>query len=180
MVVLDVTQEKIIEIIKHAIAAIFLILISACGENRSSVELGIGAEQGISIPLAIRDLTGGSINIYLTCGWPDGTRLAMEIDQAQGMARASCSGLAPEETSFYLEIEFVPDTQEAVMLANATKLVQLVAGENNLAFAESDYVYLDDDGDNLTNLSELENGTDPKDPVCIIGFSIIGSCEIGA
>ncbi len=158
MVVLHVNSKNVIETVKPAVLATFLVLIAACG-NSSTVEIGTEAEQGISFPAEIqmRALTGGTLNAYITCGFPGGERKVMTVDLIQGTASASCIGMSPEGATFYIEFEFESDMHGTVALANATKTMQLFPGKNNLAFEESDYVYL-----------------------CVIDFSVIGNCELGA
>ncbi len=157
MIVLDGNSKKLIEIVRLAVLSVLLVWITACGNN-SSVEIGAGIEQGISIPLAIRALSGGTLNAYVTCDFdsPGAERKAMQVDLTQGTAQATCSDLSSGDTTFYIEFEFESDTHGTVALANSSKTIQLIAGENNLVFEESSYVYL-----------------------CVIDFSVIGDCELG-
>lgn len=179
---MEANLTKLIEIVRLAILSVCLVLVAACGENTSNVEIGADTELGIFIPSTTRALTGGTVNAYVTCDSdsPGAERKAMDIDQ-QGIARAICSGLQPKETSFLLEIEFVLDTDPSnpIPLVNATQSMSLKVGDNPLDFVEGNYSYPDKDSDALSNWKELELGTDPEDATCVIGFSIIGGCTLG-
>ena len=158
---MNVNSNKFIGLLKLIAVLALVISTSAC-KNSSDVKLGSDSQLGIAIPEAIQLRTlppDGTLNAYITCG-EGSERKAMEVDLVLNTAQATCSGLAPGETSFSIEFEFefVSTSYGTVTLASATKTISLVAGEERmLNFSVGDYHI-----------------------PCIIGLSVIGSCQIGA
>lgn len=165
--------------LKVCLAAMLAQLVFACSEiSTSDVALGSAGQQGITIPERVR-MTAiaaeGTLNAFLYC---DEVRQPMII--SDDIAQGSCTGLST--TSLHkvrVEFDFTSETfGGSFVVATATKEgVRAESGGTDLSFVSGDFdTSMDNDGDLISNLTELENGTNPGQPICVIGLSIIGSC----
>lgn len=101
----------------------------------------------------------------------------MQLDGLQ--AALFVNNLAPGEHTFTIRWEYNSNDIGLVLLAEASKTLVLTEGENVLAFIDSDYNTdtVDADGDMISNLVELESGTNPFDGVCVFDVSLFDSCN---
>ncbi len=101
-------------------------------------------------------------------------------------ATATVSNIPLGDTEFQIVFTYNLDPFGPLVVASATKTINVTAGNNTLTFANGDYdtASFDEDGDGLSNLAELDESstTDPSiaDAPCILGTSLIGSCVLGS
>lgn len=157
---------------------LWLFLLSGCtlddpsSDNNKSQKIGtIKAPAAIQIELLPPGELTASFKIDEGVFTPmqlDGTQAALFIDE-----------LTPGEHTFTIRWEYNSDDFGLVLLAEATKTITLAEGENVLAFVDGDYntSAVDADDDGLSNLVELESGTNPFDGVCIFDVSLFDACN---
>ena len=168
-------------------ASLFMLLaVTGCSSENGSVttqspQQGTG---GIELPVGINVANlpaNGSLHAFMSVD--NGTRQELNIDLNSQTVSGSVGGITPGNHTFLLQIIFIYDTGTEVTLAHASSTMEVTAGSNNLAFSATDYVTsYDSDGDGVSNLTEINTGTNPTDPVdteCVLGTSRLGSCVLG-
>lgn len=171
----------IVKRLKSRLIFILVPLVAACS-NMGEGEIAIASDdhQGITIPeslLTAALVASGTMNAYLYC---DEIKHTMVIsgDTAQG----SCTGLSTSTLhTIRVEFEFTSSIYGGpYLLAIATKEgVGVESGGITLNFLAGDFdTSMDDDGDQISNLVELEAGADPGDAICFLGLSLIGHCTL--
>ncbi len=150
-------------------AALFIIVMlalmtAACGSGDSRVETGSSeGNSGVSLPWALRTANlpdNGTLSAYITVDGGARQQMIINVD----VASTSLSGISLGNRTFVIEFEYVlnshPDTP--FIIARATTDLNVVAGINSLNVAETEYdTTMDDDGDDLSNLLEIQNGSNP-------------------
>jgi hypothetical protein len=129
------------------------------------------------LPSAVLTLpSGGQLRAYITID--SGTRSEMTI--SSNTATASVPSLSRAVHTVLIEFEFTDSASNTVTVATATQTVDLSSGDVSISLTDSDYdlASYDNDGDGISNASELANGTSPVDSGCVVGFSLIGSCTL--
>lgn len=177
------TQSKLqyINIMLVIIMASFLFACSN-SEDASSIATGSQDGSGITIPSVIlaTNLPNGSVRGFITV---DGVLPRLEMDLSSDPATITIPNLVPGLHTFKIEFEFDSDPtafNATFMLADATKQFDIVAGENNISFLDADYnLVFDNDADGITNIAELEAGTNPGNAACILDYSLLDSCVLG-
>ena len=163
---------------------IFLLIppIAACGgKSDGGVEFESGNSPGIAIPKAVRTATIDADGITYAILYCDGNDHAMTI--ANDIATGTCSDLSTEtQHTITIEFRFTPTSSpnQSYPLATATKEnVSVTSGNTSLSFQEADYdTSFDSDGDQISNVDEVRNNTDPGDSGCVLGHSFIGHCTL--
>lgn len=105
--------------------------------------------------------TAGTLSATISCS--DGDQ-PMEI--IGDIASATCSKVPTGDFSFTIVYTFDKDPYGPLIVASATKTIAVTEGSNNsVNFVVGDFdTDFDEDGDNLSNLKELTDGTSPLDP----------------
>lgn len=164
-----------------------LLLVAGCSSSDSSG--GVTARNddqgdGIELPVAINAgalPSNGSLNAYISVD--GGPRQALAVDLATQTVSGSLNGISTGSHQFLIEVVFAYDNGTEVMLGRASVTMDVGSGDNSLTVNSGDYnTTFDDDNDGVSNLAELNAGTDPTNPAdtdCVIGTSAIGNCVIG-
>ena len=150
---------------------VFLILSLLSCSDQSKEENQNGGLSNLTIPIPIsitaKALSSGNLKAYVTCDVNQNERKPVdEINSNTGRVIATCAEIDLGEHSFRIEFEFESMKYgKTFVLATAQKSLNVVPGSNTLQFLNSEYKKdYDDDNDNLTNLDELNSGTDPTNP----------------
>jgi hypothetical protein len=102
----------------------------------------------------------------------------MTLNADNTSASISLPNLTVGTHTFKIEFEYdAAGLLKPLLLVDATKAMDLVEGNNDLVFAESDYTKHDTDGDGIDNVQELVDLSNPFS--CVLGVSIIGDCQLG-
>jgi hypothetical protein len=140
-----------------------LLLVSACSSEESTLSTQTENQQGIPIPAIVTAALPGNGILSAYIRVDNQPRQTMAI--GGGTASITLSGLELGSHTITMEFEFtfddVPDSP--LMLASASKVVDVQSGPNNLEFLESEYDAdgFDEDSDGIPNLTEINNGTNP-------------------
>ncbi len=124
--------------------------------------------EGIAIPVAIATvaLPAGSTlvaNLYV-----DKEIMPEPVDfQTVNKGESTVSfvdiPVTPGRHTFTLEFTYELGEEPPIILASANLQKDLAPGSSTpVNFIEDDYIYPDDDEDNIDNLTEIENGSDPN------------------
>lgn len=164
------------------LCAVLLSITSACSnDGSSSVTVQQQNTGTINMPVGINAANlpaDGSLHAYIRVD--DQARQELTVDLGGNTISGSISGISNGIHTFVIEVVFTYDSGTEVMLATASKQLDVSTGDNNLTIVSSDYVTnFDSDNDGLTNLEEINNGTPPVDPACVLGTSMLGSCSLG-
>jgi hypothetical protein len=140
--------------------------------------------EGIELPAGVNVSalpTNGALHAYAVVD--GGDRQELSIDLVSQTVNGTLTGIAPGNHGFTIEVVFRYDNNTEVMLARANLNMDVGSGSNSLTLEASSYTTsFDEDGDGVDNLAELNEGTDPTNPAdqeCVIGSSAIGGCVLG-
>lgn len=158
-----------------AISVIFLlVLITVACDSQGKSQIGI------SVPERLRQITvsaEGTLSAFINC---DSVRRAMTI--VDNTARGSCTNLSTTILhNVGVEFEFtLPNSGGSFLIASATKTgVSATSEGTDVAFSSNDFdTSMDNDGDGVSNLDEIEAGNNPGNPSCVFGTSLIGRCVL--
>lgn len=165
--------------IKVPLVFILIPLLTACNyTNDDEVSHESENRQGIAIPKSVQQLAinaGGTMNAYLYC---DEIRHSMTITDDE-VARGSCTGLSTTTLhTIRVDFEFTSDTFGGPFLIATATRESVSVGTNPIFEAGEFDTTIDDDGDQISNLVELEAGADPGDSSCFLGVSLIDHCTL--
>ena len=145
-------------------------LIVACSTDKATNNKG--DSNGVVIPTLISaltlpgDTTSFTASLYLDSN--TSPIASVEIARDGSQATVDFSNLSVPIGTHILSIKFalVTNTLGTLVLATAEHApIDVSTGSSHtLSFDINDYVYPDDDGVGASNLSEVNNGTDPTDP----------------
>ena len=163
---------------RSVILILMIAMIAACSDAGNGDKKGkINSPGGFNAPTAIQlDLLPPGL-LKASFKIDDNEFVDMQLNGTQ--AGLIIDNLTPGEHTFSIRWEYISDDFGLVLLAEASKLLVLVEGDNNLSFQDSDYntSTIDSDDDGLSNLAELEANTNPFDGVCIFDVSLFDSCD---
>ncbi|MBL1277087.1 MAG: FG-GAP repeat protein [Ectothiorhodospiraceae bacterium] len=149
-----------------ALLLVITFIVSACTQGNSTVTTQQqSGGNGIAVPSALLSLPiGGGLTAYIRVD--EGERQLMAIND--GMASITLSGITEGTHTFTLEFEYSiinPDAtvaSKSLIIASASKTMDIGPGDNILNIPESDYdLNFDEDGDGESNLDEIANGSSP-------------------
>lgn len=120
--------------------------------------------------------TDGDLHVYAAVD--GGAQQDMQI--VNTTASSSISSLSVGTHTVNVEIVFIYNNGTSITLSSASSTIDVVDGANSLDISSISYVTnYDDDNDGVSNLDEMNAGTSPSDPTCVLGVSVIGSCTLG-
>jgi len=156
--------------------AFIVLFVNACSQGSSTVNVEQQEGKGIILPAALVTLPpGGALSAYIRID--NGDRQQLTING--GTASASLTGISEGSHLFTLEFEYTstdPITlmpHPPIILASASQTIVVGPGINTLNFLESSYNIdgYDDDGDGISNLAEITNGTNPYSSIYVSAIS---------
>ncbi len=148
------------------------IVISACTQGSSTVTTQQPDGGGIVVPKALHGLSAdNALTAYIRVD--EGERQQMVIDD--GNAFISLTGISQGSHTFTVKFEYISSSAPGnpIILASASKMIDVKPGDNPLSFLEADYETdsFDEDGDGVSNLDEILNGSNPFASITISAIS---------
>ena len=148
-------KNHLTQLINLLLITCLLVVVSACDSNNNSEKVSVVRLPGIIQKLI---LPSGALSAWITI---DGKRSQMTIDSVAGTASATITGLPRVRLDVLIEFEFT-DSNQSILIASATRSVDLSAGSATISFVEADYyTSYDEDKDGLSNVDELASGNNP-------------------
>ncbi len=140
-------------------------LVCACQPEPSGAALSEGRQAEISVPLpdkvdARMRRAAGKIQAYVEIPQLD-LRVDLIVGEESATSRA-VGEFPPGRYTVHIVFEAASDFGEHV-IAEGYRTILFGSGLNEVVFESSDYQYPDDDGDQYSNLTELEYDTSPSD-----------------
>jgi len=155
----------------------FIVLfINACSQGNSTVNVAQQEGKGINLPTALVALPpGGTLTAYIRIDNSDRQQMTINGDTAT----VSLIGITEGSHVFTLEFEYTyidPVTSmphPPIILASASQTMVVGPGSNILDFPASSYNIdgYDDDGDGVSNLDEINSGTNPYSSIYVSAIS---------
>ena len=161
---------------------LFSLILTACGQS-SAPQQGVIADDKLSVPFpkAITALLidGTSLIVHVVVNGDTDNPVLVEnpvVDTTEDTFSGNVPGF-PTGTYTLLLVYSIDDldqgTVEVVRTSEIT--VDVVAGEDTPAdFSAADITYTDTDGDSISNLKELDDGTDINTPNYAVGGQVEG------
>ncbi len=148
------------------------IVISACTQGSSTVTTQQPDGGGIVVPKALHGLSAdNALTAYIRVD--EGERQQMTIDG--GNASIRLTGISQGSHTFTVEFEYLSSSVPGnpIILARASKTIDVKPGDNPLSILEADYETdsFDEDGDGVSNLDEILNGSSPFASIAISAIS---------
>jgi len=152
--------------------AFVVVVTSACTQGSSTVTAQQPDGGGIVVPAALRSLPADStLTAYIRVD--DGERQPMTI--ADDNASIQLTGISQGSHTFTVEFEYISSSSPStpIILARASKTIDVGPGDNPLDILESDYETdsFDEDGDGISNLDEISNGSNPFASIIVSAIS---------
>jgi len=144
--------------------AFIVVVTSACTQGDSTVTSQPQGGGGIAVPAALLTLPAGStLTAYIQVD--GGDRQQMTISGSN--ASISLTGISQGDHTFTVEFEYISSSAPGnpIILARAIETMEVGSGTNVLEILEEDYDTdsFDEDGDGVSNLDEVSNGSNPFD-----------------
>ncbi|VAW62864.1 hypothetical protein MNBD_GAMMA09-1470 [hydrothermal vent metagenome] len=175
-------QNYFMILIRIIFSLFFIHILSACGGD-NNIEKSV-SKTTAEMPVELQKLVGtggGTLRAYVTIDGDTSNRIEMTINPAgAGSASAAIPGLSLKSYTVLISYEYTQGAN-TLILATASKTVDLTSGSGSLSFLVGDYQDIgthDDDGDGISNAAELAAGSDPWDNVCNLDISTIGNCTL--
>lgn len=151
---------------------LILVLGSACSSGDSTLTTQKENKDGVPIPGVVSAALpeNGTLSAYIRVD--DSPRQLMDI--VDGFATITLTGIAQGEHTITIEFEFELESNpgESIMLASASRVLNVRPGENQLDFDDAEFdTDFDSDGDGTSNLNELNNNTNPFAGITVSSIS---------
>ena len=148
------------------------IVISACTQGNSTVTTQQPDGGGIAVPKALHGLSAdNALTAYIRVD--GGERQQMTITDGNAFIRLT--GISPGSHLFTVEFEYISSSAPGnpIILARASKTIDVKPGDNPLNILEADYETdsFDEDGDGVSNLDEILNGSSPFASITVSAIS---------
>jgi len=152
--------------------ALIVVVTSACTQGDSTVTSQPQGGGGIAVPAALLTLPAGStLTAYIQVD--GGDRQQMTISGSN--ASISLTGISQGDHTFTVEFEYTANTapDNPIILARASETMEVGSGTNVLEILEADYdtASFDEDGDGVSNLDEVSNGSNPFAGITVSAIS---------
>jgi len=163
--------------------------LAACGSQNKTSTVSSSQTNNVSfiIPDSILasklDQTAGTLAATVSVSTLNGGAPQDMIVSATN-ATATLSAIPLGDATFTIVFIYDLPPFGPLVVASASKSITVVAGDNPISFATTDYdtASFDEDGDGLSNLVELDE-TSTSSPIvalCKLGTAELGSCELGS
>ncbi len=171
---------KKISILQFPIYFVMLIILNACGGGDGNVQNNQNQTvTKVPVPLQKLNVDRNALKAYITLdGSPD--RIEMLIDSTgDGTASVVLPGLTRSLHNIVIFYEYT-DATGSLILAEYRNSIDLTSGSQNLNVAVNDYVFdFDEDGDNVNNITELLEGTNPRlQETGVLGVQLIVIADV--
>ena len=148
--------------------------------NNSSLESGISVQTPDSMLGYRLDQTAGTLTAAIS-GCPGTTQMTIVLDTAT----AACTGVPTGNRTFTITFTYDLAPFGPLVVATASKSINVTEGNNLLTFVDTDYdtASYDEDGDGISNILELDENstTSPVVALCQLGTTaVLGNCELGS
>ncbi|VAX05439.1 hypothetical protein MNBD_GAMMA19-1651, partial [hydrothermal vent metagenome] len=158
--------------VKAFVLFALVVVTSACSQGGSTVTAQQPDGGGIAIPAALRNLSADStLTAYIRVD--GGERQQMSI--SDGNATISLTGISQGSHTFTVEFEYISNSTPGnpIIVARASKTIDVGPGDNPLDILEADYETdsFDEDGDGVSNLDEILNGSSPFASISVSAIS---------
>ena len=167
---------------KAILLASLIPLIQACGGGGGSSSVDTTLDVTVTLPLSITSATlpAGTVKVYVNKQGEAPVEMILSGNSATHTYTGLSSGISATPVTYEVTIEFDSTLYPAVItLGTATSTVTISSGSNSIAFADSIFnTGIDTDSDTRDNLAEIIAGSNPLIPVCVLGSSQLGSCEL--
>ena len=158
--------------------------LSACGSQNETT--GSSPQQGENVSIQIPDAAGkldqiaGTLTATISVN--GGAPQAMTISGTS--ASVTLDSIPTGTTTFTIVFSYELASFGALVVASATRTLDVLAGSNTLSFAAADYdtASFDEDGDGISNIVELDEASisSPVVSLCILDTAKLDNCELGS
>jgi len=152
--------------------AFIVVVTSACTQGDSTVTSQPQGGGGIAVPAALLTLPAGStLTAYIQINGGDRQQMTISGNNAS----ISLTGISQGDHTFTVEFEYTANTapDNPIILARASETMEVGSGTNVLEILEEDYdtASFDEDGDGVSNLEEVSNGSNPFAGITVSAIS---------
>ena len=175
--------EQALPLLMAILLASVIPLIQACGGSSGGGTTPTTLDVTVTLPTSITSATlpsPGTVRVYVNKQGEAPIEMVVSGNSATHSFTALSSGISATPVTYEVSIEFDSTLYSAVItLGSASNTVTISSGSNSIAFSDALFDLSDDtDTDSRTNLAELIAGSNPLVPVCVLGSSQLGSCEL--
>ncbi len=169
---------------RYLSALIVAFILAGCGSQDESATDSSHQIISFKVPDVASKLDQTVGTLTATIAVNGGTPQNMTVSATD--ATVTLSNIPLGSTDFTIIFTYNLDPFGPLVVASATRTINVTAGSNTLTFANADYdtASYDEDGDGISNLAELDESstTSPivADAPCVLGTSLIGSCVLGS
>jgi uncharacterized lipoprotein NlpE involved in copper resistance len=163
---------------------VLALTLSGCNENSNQDEVTASSDTlSAPLPNALNTLVIDETNLVVEVSVDGGVPQACtNLTVNQGNETFSCHiTLSAGAHTLILFYSVIDATYGTVQVATTSGInVDVIPGQTTPADLSTAMLTYDDfDGDGISNLDELDAGTNPGDDECILNHSLIHSCTLG-
>ncbi len=168
---------------RYLSALIVAFILAGCGSQDESATDSSHQIISFKVPDVASKLDQTVGTLTATIAVNGGTPQNMTVSATD--ATVTLSNIPLGSTDFTIIFTYNLDPFGPLVVASATRTIDVTAGSNTLTFANGDFdTSYDQDGDGISNLVELDESSTTSpivvDATCILGTSQIGSCTLGS
>jgi len=140
-------------------ALLTVALLSACGGGTGSSQLNVGTGKlVIDFPVSLSKHLTDEMELKAKISVDNGTPIDLVVDRQAKTVTGTIKGV--EKGDHVLLVEYII-VENGAEISIATGTINITVGDFEiLALVFHDFIYKDDDHDGITNIAELEFGTD--------------------
>lgn len=143
-------------------ALLTIAMLSACGGGTGTSQLNVGTGQlVIDFPASLSKHLTDEMELKAKISVDSGTPVDLVVDRQAKTVTGTIKGV--EKGDHVLLVEYII-VENGAEISIATGTINISVGDFEiLALVFHDFIYIDGDGDGITNIAELEFGTDLAD-----------------